>query len=177
MGENEFAGALKIRVGPVQGQFQGTVTLSDLVPLTSYRLKMNGKGAAGFVDGEGAIELQESDGGTLLHYDVDAKVGGRIAGVGQRLLDSSAKVLTRQALEGLERQLAARAGAGSETGGEGGAAPGPSAEPPSQAAFAAKMARGVLADLIPPERRPLAITVALVVYTAVVVLLTRACSG
>ena len=96
VGENQLAGALDMRIGPVQGKFQGTVTMTDVRPLEGYHLTIKGTGAAGFVEGEGAIRLEDgAGGGTALHYEVDAQVGGRIAGVGQRLLDSSAKVVTR----------------------------------------------------------------------------------
>ena len=108
-GDNAFQGELKIKVGPVQGVFQGKVTLDDLKPPASYTLKLDGRGAPGFVNGTGGIVLEDDpDGGTLLRYDVVAQVGGRIAGVGQRLLDSSAKVITRQALEALDAQVQAR---------------------------------------------------------------------
>ena len=97
VGDNQFRGKLKMKVGPVQGVFEGGVELLDLDPPNGYRLKMDGKGAPGFVNGNGSIRLEDTeDGGTLLHYEIDAQVGGRIAAVGQRLLDSSAKVLTRQ---------------------------------------------------------------------------------
>lgn len=108
IGENEFEGKLKIKVGPVQGEFMGNVLLSELEPPRSYRLKLKGKGAPGFVEGDGTVELVPDAGGTMLKYSVDAKIGGRIATVGQRLLDSSSKVITRQALEGLEGQIGAR---------------------------------------------------------------------
>ena len=89
-GEHQFAGALNLKVGPVQGLFDGTVALSDVQPPESYRIQLKGQGAPGFVEGDGTIRLEEAPGGTVLHYEVDAQVGGRIAGVGQRLLDSSA---------------------------------------------------------------------------------------
>lgn len=108
VGENEFEGKLKIKVGPVQGEFMGNVLLTELDQPRSYRLKLKGKGAPGFVEGDGAVELVPDAGGTMLKYSVDAKIGGRIATVGQRLLDSSSKVITRQALEGLEGQIGAR---------------------------------------------------------------------
>jgi hypothetical protein len=108
-GENRLSGRLKIKVGPVQGIFDGTVQLSDIDPPNGYRLQLDGKGAPGFMKGAGSIRLEGlADGSTLLRYDIDAQVGGRIAGVGQRLLDSSAKVITRQGLTGLEAQLAAQ---------------------------------------------------------------------
>lgn len=178
VGENLYEGALNIRVGPVQGKFQGTLELSDLDPPNGYVFKMNGKGAAGFVDGTGHLKLTDDEGKTRLAYDVDAKIGGRIAGVGQRLLDSSAKVLSRQALEGLDGNVAARLAPASEPAPDGEAPAAVEApKPPSQTAFAFKFARELAGELVPPERRPLVLSVALVLYTVVVVLITRACSS
>ncbi len=196
IGENEYEGALEIKVGPVQGDFQGTLKLSDLQRPSSYRFSLNGMGAAGFVDGDGLLVLEESGGGTKLHYDLDAKVGGRIAGVGQRLLQSSAKVMARQTLEGIERQFpqpaqvkvvtkqdaASPAPEGPTPGETIGSAPArevaPAAPaPPSQAKFAYTFAKGLMGELIPPSARPWAISIAVVAYTIVVILLTRACSG
>ncbi len=137
VGDNQFRGKLKMKVGPVQGLFEGGVELLDLDPPNGYNLKMDGKGAPGFVNGTGSIRLEDADdGGTLLHYDIDARVGGRIAAVGQRLLDSSAKVLTRQGLQGLEKQLEARAEA-------------PAATAPAEAAFAGRFAAGLAKELWP----------------------------
>lgn len=108
-----YTGALNMQVGPVSGQFQGTVKLRDLEENRGYHMDLSGQGAPGFVQGKGSVSLEDADGGgTVLTYDLDAQVGGRIAGVGQRLLDSSAKVITRQALEGLAAQIDARQGAG-----------------------------------------------------------------
>ena len=162
VGDNQFRGKLKMKVGPVQGLFEGGVELLDLDPPNGYNLKMDGKGAPGFVNGTGSIRLEEADdGGTLLHYDIDARVGGRIAAVGQRLLDSSAKVLTRQGLQGLEKQLEARAAAAAATAG---------AEAPSQAAFAGRFAAGLAKELWPYLAGG-----ALVVLAAIAISL-RACS-
>jgi len=174
-GENTFGGAIKIKVGPVQGKFQGSVELSELQPPESYHLEMKGKGAPGFVSGKGEIRLEEAEGGekTTLHYQVDAQVGGRIASVGQRLLDSSARVVTRQALEGLEAQVVARnEGAGA---GEGEAVERDVPAAPSQGEFAAKVAKGVFDDLVPPERQPLVFGIAALVLLAIVLLLFQTC--
>src|SRR5882724_3753185 len=101
-GEHSFKGALNVQVGPVKGQFQGTLELTDVVPLMGYHMKLSGSGPAGFMNGQGTIQLADAEGGgTALTYDLDADIGGRIAGVGQRLLESSGKVITRQGLEGL----------------------------------------------------------------------------
>ena len=189
VGDNRFRGKLKMKVGPVQGVFEGGVELLDLDPPNGYSLKMDGKGAPGFVNGKGSLRLEDADGGgTLLHYEIDAQVGGRIAAVGQRLLDSSAKVLTRQGLQGLETQLAARsaAAAGADAGtpaapeagsSSEGAAPSPSRaasgtapEAPSQAAFAGRFAAGMARELWPYLAGG-----ALVVLAAIAISL-RACS-
>lgn len=138
-GENEYRGKLKIKVGPVQGLFEGKVSLSNLDPPQGYDVKIEGRGAPGFVNGSGRISLAEEGGATVLAYEVDAQVGGRIAGVGQRLVESSGKVITRQALEALDRQIQQRSGksnrgSGGEAGagGPGGDAPG-SGEPSGRA--------------------------------------------
>jgi carbon monoxide dehydrogenase subunit G len=161
-GDNEFKGELKIKIGPVQGVFQGKVALQDLDPPRGYTLKLDGRGAPGFVNGSGAIALEDDPaGGTVLRYDVDAQVGGRIAGVGQRLLDSSAKVITRQALEALDAQIQARSGGAAANPGPAASSPEPAAPqapqapppPPSTASFAAGVLKGVVVDLVPPRHR------------------------
>ena len=182
VGDNRFRGKLKMKVGPVQGVFEGGVELLDLDPPNGYGLKMDGKGAPGFVNGNGSIRLEDSgDGGTLLHYEIDAQVGGRIAAVGQRLLDSSAKVLTRQGLQGLEQQLAARAAAPVEVPADSAStadspAPAPEGgveaapEAPTQAAFAGRFAAGMARELW-----PYLVGGALVALAAIAISL-RACS-
>ncbi len=184
VGENEFEGALNIQVGPVSGKFDGKVRLLELEPEEGYRLKLDGKGAPGFVKGDGKIRLADADGGgTVLTYEIDAQVGGRIAGVGQRLLVSSGRVISRQALEGLEAQLQgpaetpeAAAAEAPEVSEEGPAAtagepePGetpsrrvarPTAQAPSQGRFAAQFARGLFEEMVPPKMRPVVILLGL----------------
>ena len=170
VGDNQFRGKLKMKVGPVQGVFEGGVELLDLDPPNGYRLKMDGKGAPGFVNGNGSLRLEDTDdGGTLLHYEIDAQVGGRIAAVGQRLLDSSAKVLTRQGLQGLEQQLAARQPAPASV-----PTPADTSEAapaaPSQAAFAGRFAAGMAREFW-----PYLVGGALVALAAIAISL-RACS-
>jgi hypothetical protein len=177
VGDNEYEGVLKIKVGPVQGKFKGKVKLSDLKPPESYHLDLDGQGAPGFVNGQGELRLADEGGKTRLHYEVDAKVGGRIASVGQRLLDSTTRVITRQALEGLDAQIAARSpSSGGSEDGEAAASEAPKAPaPPSQSEFAAEVAKGVVADLIPPERWPLVGGIAAVVVVAIVWLMMKGC--
>jgi carbon monoxide dehydrogenase subunit G len=108
LNDNEYRAAMNVRVGPVQGRFQGTVELSDIIALTSYHLKVSGEGTPGFLNGAGTLHLEPSGDGTLMRYEGEVQVGGRIASVGQRLLDSTARSMIRQGLKALDEQLVAR---------------------------------------------------------------------
>jgi carbon monoxide dehydrogenase subunit G len=91
-GENGFAAVVKTRIGPVSTTFRGKVELSDLVPLVGYTIKGEGEGGvAGFAKGGAKVSLADAPGGTQLHYDVEANVGGKIAQLGARLIDGVAK--------------------------------------------------------------------------------------
>jgi uncharacterized protein len=91
-GENGFAAVVKMKIGPVSATFKGKVELSDIVPLVGYTIKGEGEGGiAGFAKGGAKVSLTDAPGGTLLHYDVDATVGGKIAQLGSRLIDGVAK--------------------------------------------------------------------------------------
>lgn len=86
-----------IKLGPVSAKFQGQVTLSDLDPPNGYRISGEGKGGpAGFAKGGAEVRLIDKDAGTLLTYVVDAQVGGKIAQVGARLIDATAKTMAEQ---------------------------------------------------------------------------------
>jgi len=160
IGENEYEGVMQMRVGPVQGTFQGNVHLTDLQAPETYHMKVDGRGPAGFVRGEGDVRLEETDEGTVMHYSGDAQVGGRLAQVGQRLLDSSARAITKQSLDNLAKQIDARQGKGEAVEGddrttvdaEAAADEAPAA--PTQTEFAVGVAREMLDDLVPPEQRP-----------------------
>jgi carbon monoxide dehydrogenase subunit G len=110
VGENQYRAVMNVKVGPVQGRFEGKILLEDIVDQERYTMKVDGQGAPGFVAGEGLLELQEADGGTVLRYSGDVTVGGRIAGVGQRVVESTAKSMTRQGLLALDQTIAARLG-------------------------------------------------------------------
>ena len=85
------------KVGPVKATFKGHVTLSDMVPNQSLTLSGEGKGgAAGFAKGGADVTLKEVEGGTELHYEVDAKVGGKLAQLGSRIIDGFAKKMADQ---------------------------------------------------------------------------------
>ncbi|HUE47255.1 MAG TPA: SRPBCC domain-containing protein [Aestuariivirgaceae bacterium] len=88
----EFSARVQAKVGPVKANFSGDVTLSDLDPPNSYRISGKGTGgAAGFAEGGADVRLEDVGGQTKLVYDVDAKVGGKLAQIGSRLIDSTAR--------------------------------------------------------------------------------------
>lgn len=174
IGENEYKGALKIRVGPVQGQFEGIVNLSNINPPESYRMQVDGKGAPGFMKGVGEVRLEDQGEATLMHYTGEAQVGGRIASVGQRLLDSSAKALTRQSLDGLHEQIKARVQASASDHAEealvGTQPQAVEASSPSQVEFAMGVAKHLVDDLVPAPQRPKLIAAGLIFLGSLVVL-------
>jgi uncharacterized protein len=84
----------KMKVGPVSARFKGKVTLSDLDPPNGYKISGEGEGGvAGFAKGGAVVKLAEKDGGTLLSYEVEAQIGGKLAQLGQRLINGAAKKL------------------------------------------------------------------------------------
>lgn len=181
-GQNTFAGVLTVAIGPVKGQFQGTLELSNLRPLEGYHMKVNGSGGAGFLQGEGDLALRADGDATILSYDLEAQVGGKVAGVGQRLLDSSSRVITRQGLEGLDRQLQAIAAAAPLPGGSSEAPTVPAALPPppaapSQAAMAAQFATGVVGELIPRRHRWWVAALILLALAGLIFATARACGS
>ncbi|MFZ0545444.1 MAG: carbon monoxide dehydrogenase subunit G [Candidatus Promineifilaceae bacterium] len=180
VGENEYSGNLNIKVGPVQGKFTGNIKLSDIVEPESYHMIVNGRGAPGFVKAEGSMKLTPEGSQTRMAYDGTAQVGGRIASVGQRLLDASAKSIIRQSLEGLDAYLKVKtaeqaAQNASESADEGEEVPAPAPipeyKPPSQTAVAMNVAKDVTGDLIPPQYRPFLIGAAVIVLIVIIYLI------
>jgi carbon monoxide dehydrogenase subunit G len=87
-----FRAVAKIKVGPVSARFKGRVTLSDLDPPNGYKISGEGEGGvAGFAKGGAVVTLADNDGGTLLSYNVEAQIGGKLAQLGQRLINGAAK--------------------------------------------------------------------------------------
>ncbi len=90
--DTEMTAKVTIKVGPVKAKFQGRVTLSDLNPPESYTISGEGKsGAAGFAKGGAEVHLAEDGAATVMTYEVHANVGGKLAQVGARLIDGTAK--------------------------------------------------------------------------------------
>lgn len=93
-GENRYTAQVALKIGPVSARFNGRIALEDVVVPQRYTLRFDGQGgAAGFGKGQARVELAPAEGGRgcLLGYTVNAQVGGRIAQVGQRLIDGVAR--------------------------------------------------------------------------------------
>lgn len=107
---DQFRGVIRVKMGPVQGKFQGKVDISEVHNLDNYRMTIDGRGPAGFAKAKVLISLKSAEedsaaSATDMTYEADIQVGGRIASVGQRLLDASIKAITKQSLESLHSQI------------------------------------------------------------------------
>jgi carbon monoxide dehydrogenase subunit G len=95
--DTEFSAKVTAKVGPVKAKFGGDVTLSELDPPNGYTISGQGTGgAAGFAKGGAKVSLAEDGGETVLSYTVNATVGGKLAQIGSRLIDSTAKKMAGQ---------------------------------------------------------------------------------
>lgn len=104
--EGGFEAVVVQKVGPVKAKFKGEVTISDVVVGESLTLSGQGKGGpAGFASGSANVRLSDIEGGTLLEYDVEAKVGGKLAQLGSRIIDGFAKKLAGQFFERFQEGL------------------------------------------------------------------------
>ena len=158
--ESEYEGKMNLRMGPVAGVFTGRVVVSDEVPPESYTLSVEGRGAPGFGNGTGHVELiEQDDGTTLMKYEGELQVGGKLASVGQRMMETVTKSMTQQGLESLNKALQARMMA--EVEGQEVAY-----EPPSETEFAAAVVRDLAAEIFAPEYRTVwtGVAVALIAF-------------
>ncbi|MBV7409092.1 CoxG family protein [Maritimibacter sp. DP1N21-5] len=107
--EDGFAATVKQKVGPVKATFKGEVTLEDVNAPESYKLVGEGKGGvAGFAKGGAVVKLTEVEGGTELSYDVEAKVGGKLAQLGNRIVNGFAKKMVDSFFERFEAVVEGR---------------------------------------------------------------------
>jgi uncharacterized protein len=117
--EEGFEATVVQKVGPVKATFKGQVAMSDLVPGQSLKISGEGKGgAAGFAKGGADVRLSAKDGGTELTYDVEAKVGGKLAQLGSRIIDGFAKKMADQFFNNLQETLEGPAGGDAADGDE-----------------------------------------------------------
>ncbi|MFB2549883.1 SRPBCC family protein [Ensifer soli] len=109
----ELAATVKIRIGPVSASFTGNVLLSNLNPPESYTISGEGKGGiAGFAKGGADVHLVDEGAETLLQYTVKAEIGGKLAQLGARLIDSTSKKLAQQFFADFNARVSAMAAAG-----------------------------------------------------------------
>ncbi len=129
--DTEMKAKVRMRIGPVSASFTGKVTLSDLDPPNGYKISGEGQGgAAGFAKGGAVVTLREDGAETVLNYSVDAQVGGKIAQVGARLIDGTARKLADEFFS----KFAAMVGAPPPGEATAAAAPAPAAAPAASAA-------------------------------------------
>ena len=105
-GENQYAIGMALKIGPVSAKFSGKITLSDIKPPTSYKINFEGQGgAAGFGKGDSAVTLTPNADGCELAYTVHASVGGKIAQLGQRLIDGAAKSMAEDFFKRFDNEM------------------------------------------------------------------------
>jgi len=184
--DGAYLGEMKVKVGPIQSKFSGKVDLLDKVEPTSYRMVVDGRGAQGFVQANASITLEAVGTGTRIVYTSEAQVGGKIASVGQRLIETSARAIVKQSLDGLNdnikiRAEAYRARAAADAAPEPAASTveaEPAAEPPAAAATPAPPAidykradAGKLAGAVAKEVTKALAPIILLVLAAVALLI------
>ena len=170
--DTEFEGVMHLKIGPMAGDFTGKLLVSDEVPPESCTLTVDGKGAAGFAKGTGHVQLaDQGDGKTLMKYTGDFQVGGKLAGTGQRMIDTVSKSMVRQGLEALNKALEARM-----------EAKGKSQEveykPPTETEFAGAVAKDAVKDILSiAEVRMVLYVVPVAIALAIISMILSRCGG
>jgi carbon monoxide dehydrogenase subunit G len=109
--DTEYEAEMNVRVGPVVGVFTGRFLISNEAPPESYTLIIEGTGKAGFLKGMGDIQLLEQGAGqTLMKYEGEVQIGGKVASVGQRLLDMTSKSFIQKGLDTINHTIQERRG-------------------------------------------------------------------
>src|SRR3990172_4939869 len=107
--DNEYAGEITIRIGPISGVFSGQLFVTNEVPPVSCTLTVEGKGKVGFLKGIGNIDMiDQGESKTLMKYTGEVQIGGKVASVGQRLFDTVSKGMIKQGLDKLNEILQTR---------------------------------------------------------------------
>jgi uncharacterized protein len=106
IGEDEYEMKMKMVISSVQGLFGGKVRLTDQAPPEHFRIIVEGSGKVGFMKGEGVLTLAPVEAATEVKYEGEVQIGGMIAGVGQRLLDVTAKLIIKKFFEKLTGAIA-----------------------------------------------------------------------
>ncbi|MBC7649564.1 MAG: carbon monoxide dehydrogenase subunit G, partial [Vitreoscilla sp.] len=105
-GDNQYAIGMALKIGPVSAKFSGKITLNDINPPTSYKINFEGQGGpAGFGKGDSVVTLTSNEDGCELAYTVHASVGGKIAQLGQRLIDGAAKSMAEDFFKRFDNEM------------------------------------------------------------------------
>lgn len=108
-GEGQYAVGMALKIGPVSARFSGKITLGDIDPPNSYTIGFAGQGgAAGHGKGKASVKLTPNDAGCELAYTVHAQVGGKIAQLGQRLIDGAAKSMAQDFFQRFDEEMQRR---------------------------------------------------------------------
>ena len=102
--DTSYEARMEVGVAGIKGVYDGTLDMADVVPGESYRLIVKGEGPMGFMDADVAVRIRASDAGTAVSYQGEAKVGGTVAGVGQRMLSGVAKFIINQFFNALVKE-------------------------------------------------------------------------
>jgi uncharacterized protein len=105
IGPDTYQATLTIGIAAVKGTYAGTMAITEKRPPTHYKISLDGSGGAGFMKGEGTVDLEAQGDGTTLRWVGDLQIGGLIAGVGQRMLGGVGKMLIGQFFKCLEQHL------------------------------------------------------------------------
>jgi carbon monoxide dehydrogenase subunit G len=161
LSEHELKATAAVKIGPIAARFTGKVQLLDLDPPNSYRIDGEGQGGvAGFAKGGAVVKLVDDGDGTLLSYDVKAQVGGKIAQLGARLIDATAKQMADAFFNNFSAAVMAAEPAAAEA---------PAAAPAPVASLS-------LLDLIPaePYGLPIVAWIGMVVFAPILLLVLSA---
>ncbi len=108
---DRYEGVMRVGIGPITAaEFELSIALSEMQRPERYAMQIDSKGRFGFTRGLARVELVPEANGTAMRYSADLQVGGKIAALGQRLLESVSKLMTRQGLEALNQELQSRLG-------------------------------------------------------------------
>lgn len=105
IGPDTYQATLTVGIAAVKGTYAGTMAITEKRPPTHYKISLDGSGGAGFMKGEGTVDLEAQGDGTTLRWVGDLQIGGLIAGVGQRMLGGVGKMLIGQFFKCLEQHL------------------------------------------------------------------------
>ena len=103
--DSRYRVVMEMGIAAVKGRYEGEVVISDVEPISAYKMAVRSDGLLGFVNAEGVISLEDAGEKTRVSYLVDAQVGGKVAGVGQRVMGGIAKLLSQRFFSALDKEL------------------------------------------------------------------------